>query len=95
MTVTELAERDRSDIAAVFSTREGRRFFARLIQRCGVYRVSDERDCEQTHMLAYFEGERRVGLSILNWLQDADENAVVKLFEADKERKVDAWEKTE
>ena len=96
MTGKELAERDRSDIATVFSTREGRRFFARLIDCCGVYRaITTPETVERTHETAIREGKRNMGLSILNWLQDVDENAVVKLFEAWKERTVDEWETTE
>ncbi len=96
MTEKELIQRDRNDIAAVFSTREGRRFFARLIYSCRIYEAIVTPDnCEQTHELALREGVRNVGLSVLNWLQDADENAVVKIFEADKERRIDEWEKTE
>ena len=96
MTERELAERDRADVMAVFSTREGRRFFARLMLCCGIYDacVTPE-NCERTHEIALREGVRNMGVSILHWLQDADENAIIKLFEADKERRIDEWEKTE
>lgn len=91
MTEKDLRERDKSDIRAVFSTREGRRFFARLIYGCGVYTsfLSSE-NSERTHDTALHEGARNVGLNVLDWLQDADENAMVKLFEADRERRIDA-----
>ena len=96
MTERELAERDRADIAAVFSTREGRRFFARLMHDCGLYITSlSLANSERTHEMAFREGARNVGLMVLSWVQGADENAVVKLFEADKERDVNEWEKTE
>ncbi len=96
MTEKELIERDRSDIAAIFSTREGRRFLSRLIYGCGVYTpfLSSE-NSERTHDTALHEGARNVGLNVLGWLQDVDENAVTKLFEATKERTIDEWEKTE
>jgi len=91
MTERELTERDRSDIAAVFSTREGRRVFARLLRACKVFEINAS---PTPHGMSYSEGMRSVGLTALNWLKDADENAVAKLFESDKEREVDEW-KTE
>ena len=96
MTERELIERDRSDIAAVFSTREGRRFFSRLLNECKVYCTSlNIAFSEQSHATAYREGRRSVGLDVLNWLSSADENAVIKLFDADKERRIDEWTKAE
>lgn len=92
MTEGELIQRDKADIGAVFSTREGRRFFSRLLHECGVYRVCVTREnAERTHETAIQEGARNVGLYVLSWLQSADENAIVKLFDADKERRIDEW----
>ena len=90
MTEKDLAERDSQDIAAVFSTREGRRFVARLLQYCGIYRSNW--DANQ-HYMAFREGERAVGLAVLSWVQKADETAMSKLFEADMEREVTEWTK--
>ena len=90
MTRNELKERDRNDIAAIFSTREGRRFFAKLLhQCCGIYDLMAVET--PPYAAAFLNGGRNVGIAVLSWLQAADENAVVKLFEAAKERTVDEW----
>lgn len=94
MTGKELSERDRCDIAAVFSTREGRRVIARLLHECGVYCLSlNVAFSEQSHATAYREGRRAIGLELLKWISEADETAIAKLFEADKEREIDEWTK--
>ena len=40
MTWGELQKQDRADLGAIFSTREGARFFSALLDLCGVFRLS-------------------------------------------------------
>ncbi len=88
MTLEDIQKQDMQDLRAIFQTREGARFFANLIQSCGVFKGANPDDAESTHATAYREGIRAVGLEVLSWLQGVDDNAVVKIFEADRERRV-------
>lgn len=93
MTKEDLRKQDGQDIRAVFHTREGARFFARLIHECGVFSPDiDKENPEATHVTAYNEGLRGAGLGVLRWLQEADGDAMIRLFQADKERTVDVTE---
>lgn len=84
----DLKIQDLQDLRAIFSTREGARFLARLINdMCGVYQISYSG--EEMSAMVFKEGARNVGLEIFFDLQLLDENAVAKIGEANKERMID------
>lgn len=85
----ELEKQDLQDLWAIYNTREGARFFARLINDiCGVFRTSY--NGEEMSAMVFKEGARNVGLEVLYNLQRIDENAIAKIEEAEKERMIEA-----
>lgn len=86
MTRQELQKQDRADLGAIFSTREGARFFSALLDLCGVFRLSYQG--EETHAMAFKEGARNVGLQVLSALEAIDSQARQKVRDADGEREV-------
>lgn len=60
--MSERAQLERSDFAALLGTPQGRRVFARLIQRCGVMRTPFAG--EATHVTAFQCGEQNIGLEL-------------------------------
>ena len=86
MTWDELQKQDRADLGAIFSTREGARFFSALLDLCGVFRLSYQG--EETHAMAFKEGARNVGLQVLSALEEIDPQARQKVRDADGEREV-------
>ena len=85
MTLEDRVKQDSEDLRAIFPTREGTRFFSRLLELCGVFRVSYDPD---VCAMAFKEGQRNVGLQILHALEEVDPQARQKLRDADEERKV-------
>ena len=86
MTYEERRKQDRADLGAIFSTREGARFFSALLDLCGVFRLSYQG--EETHAMAFKEGARNVGLQVLSALEEIDPQARQKVRDADGEREV-------
>jgi hypothetical protein len=86
VTIEDLVRQDGQDIRALLATREGARFFARLLETCGVYRLSYEPG--DTHATAFKEGQRNVGNMILAELTQCD-NFGAALKAAMKEREID------
>lgn len=86
MTIEERKRQDTQDIWAVLQSREGARVFSWILELCGVERPSFHET--SAYLTAMREGERNVGIAVLNWLRDADENADAKLLAAKRERKV-------
>ena len=86
MTWDELQKQDRADLGAIFSTREGARFFSALLDLCGVFRLCYQG--EETHAAAFKEGARNVGLQVLHALEEIDQQARQRLRDADTEREV-------
>lgn len=84
----ELEKQDLQDLRAIFNTREGARFFARLTRElCRVFAISYSG--EETNAMIFKEGARNVGLQVLCGLALIDENALAKIEEASKERMID------
>jgi hypothetical protein len=79
----DLAKQDEQDIRALLSTREGARFFARLLELCGVYRLSYVPG--DTHATAFNEGKRNVGNAVMADLAGID-GYTSRLKEGMKER---------
>lgn len=87
MTLEELEKRDLMDLRTVLGTPEGSRFLSALLSLCGVWRLSYHG--EETHATAFKEGARNVGLTVLDWMDAADEASRERLARADRERSLD------
>lgn len=74
-TKTRLMRRQElQDVAFVLSTIEGRRFYWRMMQRCGIHKSS-----MTGNNTTYFnEGERNIGLLLLADLEEADPDSYVR-----------------
>jgi hypothetical protein len=83
VTGEKLLEQDMKDIWALLSTREGARFFSRLLDLCGLYRMSYEPG--DTHLTAFREGQRNIGNIVFDDLIQF-EDAVPVLKRGRKER---------
>ena len=86
MTEEQRDKRDMEDIGALLPTREGARFFARLLELCGVYRLSYEPG--DTHATAFKEGQRNIGNIVLAALMEIEDAAQI-LKRGEREREVD------
>ena len=86
MTEEKLHRQDIDDIWALLSTREGARFFARLLAACGVFRLSYAPG--DTHATAFAEGQKNVGLMVYSDLLEADPEAPLVLRRGIREREV-------
>lgn len=74
--------RELEDVALVLSSVEGRRFYWRMLERCGIHKSS----FTGNNTTFFNEGERNIGLLLLADLEEADPDAYVKcLKEARKE----------
>ena len=86
MTEEKLRRQDMDDIRALLSTREGARFFARLLAACGVFRLSYTPG--DTHATAFAEGQKNIGLMFYSDLLEAEPNAQALLRRGIREREV-------
>lgn len=71
-----LRDRDLGDIRKVLSTPEGRRFFWRILSKCGIFHASWSGDTNQTLVN---EGRREIGLIFLDDLMEASPQSFVQL----------------
>lgn len=86
MTEEKLRLQDLEDMRALFSTREGARFFSRLLATCGVFRLSYTPG--DTHATAFAEGQRNIGLMFYGDLLEAEPEWQALLRRGIKEREV-------
>ena len=63
-----IREQEMADVRALLRTREGARFLCRLLETCGVFRLSYTPG--DTHATAFAEGQRNVGLQIYADIED-------------------------
>lgn len=74
--------RELEDVSFILSTLQGRRFYWRIMQRCGIHKLS----FTGNNTTFFNEGERNIGLTLLADLEEADPSAYVKcLTEARQE----------
>lgn len=71
-------EQEVDDIKFILSSAQGRRFYWRLLERCGVYSLSFR--AGQPDQTAYLEGHRNIGLTFLNDLMTAEPEAYLKMM---------------
>lgn len=91
MTHEELRKQDIRDIGALLRTREGARFFSRFFEATRVFAISYvPGDAGAT---AFHEGARNVGLPVYADMLEADEDALVALSAAHREREITEEEK--
>jgi hypothetical protein len=69
-------QREIDDVKEVLKTPAGRRFYWRWMGICGIFRISFNPNSNQT---AFNEGQRNVGLSLLNDLNEADSAIFAKM----------------
>jgi hypothetical protein len=72
------------DIRFLLSSAQGRRVFKKYLEVCGVFRTSFSENVNQT---LFLEGQRNVGLMLLNDINSADPMAYVKMINEGKEGK--------
>lgn len=65
-----------NDLKFLLSTDQGRRFLWKLLNKCGIFRVSFT-GSSQTFFL---EGERNIGLYVLDLIMQADPDAYTKMY---------------
>jgi hypothetical protein len=76
-----------ADVKEILKTEGGRRFFYKYLCRCGVFESNFDRD---SHVTAFYEGERKIGLDLFADMNRADPEAFIKMHreaEYDKELK--------
>jgi hypothetical protein len=78
LTAEQKRERQKEidDVEKVLKTPEGRRFIWRMLSRTGIYRNSFSLNSNQT---AFCEGERNIGLWLINEVNEADIAAFAKM----------------
>lgn len=81
------------DVKDILKTEGGRRFFYKYLCRCGVFESNFDRD---SHLTAFYEGTRKIGLDLFADMNKADPEAFTKMHreaEYDKELKKEHEEK--
>lgn len=72
------------DMRFVLANAQGRRVLRKYLEACGVFRTSFSENVNQT---LFLEGQRNVGLMLLNDINAADVMAYVKIMNEGKEGK--------
>lgn len=72
------------DMRFVLASAQGRRVLRKYLEACGVFRTSFSENVNQT---LFLEGQRNVGLMLLNDINAADVMAYVKIMNEGKEGK--------
>ena len=76
-----LRHRESEDLKWVLSTRRGRRFYWRVLSRCGIYKSSFEPSAK----IYFNEGERNIGLFLINELMTYCPEVHVQMIKEEKE----------
>lgn len=80
------ADQDIKDVQYILSTRQGRRFYWRLLSFCNVFSLSFRGNAHTSHTF-FNEGIRNVGIKLLNEMNEADPDAYSKMVkEAENEK---------
>lgn len=74
-------EKAEDDVYTILSTPQGRRFFYRMIKECGVYSTSFD---SNPHRMAFLEGQRNVGLSLLAQMNESRPEAYALMMKENK-----------
>jgi len=74
--------RELTDVAAVLSTVEGRRFYWRMLVTCGIFKSS----FTGNNTTFFNEGERNIGLLMIADMNDADPSAYLKCLTESKQQ---------
>lgn len=69
-------QKEIDDVKKVLEKPEGRRIFWRLLSKCGIFRNSFNLNSNQT---GFNEGQRNIGLDLLNDINEADITAFAKM----------------
>ena len=71
------------DVAFVLSSPEGRRFYWRLLKRCGIFKSSYS---SEEGRIFFYEGERNIGLMLLKDVNEIAPDAYLLMLKEEKER---------
>ncbi len=89
--VKESGERDKrgrelelADVAGILMTESGRRFYWNLLKKCGVF----ESSFTGNNTTFFNEGQRNIGLQLLNDLNEAYPDAYIKMLQESHKRKI-------
>ena len=85
MTFDERNKQDEADLRTILSTREGARFFARLLELTRVFEISYIP--HDAHGTAFNEGVRNVGLAVYEGIAEAGGLGLVQ--HAARERRIE------
>ncbi len=69
-------QKEIDDVKKLLKTPEGRRYFWRMLGKCGIFRSSFTPNSNQT---AFNEGTRNIGLDLLFDINEADASAFAKM----------------
>jgi hypothetical protein len=73
-------EKELDDVKFILSHRQGRRFYFRYLEECGVFKTSFTGN-SQTFFL---EGQRNIGLKLLSDLNEAEPEAYIVMIKENK-----------
>lgn len=77
------AKQEIDDTAFILSTEQGRRFYWRILEKCGLLRSSFSTEVNRTY---FYEGSRNIGLILYKLMMDSDPMAFIKMQQEDKKR---------
>lgn len=77
------ARQQQEDTAFVLSTMQGRRFYWRLLEKCGIF----ESSFTGNNTTFFNEGMRNIGLMLLKDVNEIDPQAYLKMLEESKYEK--------
>jgi hypothetical protein len=72
------------ELKTVMSSESGRNVMHRLIEACGVYRISYNPNLPESNTV-FMEGQRNIGLMMIGKLQEASPGLFVKMIEEHKD----------
>ena len=74
-------KRQAADIVAILSTDYGRRFYWRLLEKCGVFKSSF---AEREGKMAFYEGQRNIGLFLMSEMTTLNPGAYLQMIQESK-----------
>jgi hypothetical protein len=75
-----IREQEANDVRSLLNSEEGRRYLWRLLSRCRVYKSSFTGSSETF----FLEGQRHVGLAILDDIMDAEPDAYLLMIKENR-----------
>ena len=73
--------RDKENLQAVLNMQSGRAFLWNILCECGLFKTSYAGDSNEIYFL---EGQRNIGLSIMNDINEVDPDSYLKMMKENK-----------